>query len=159
MGQSSKEHTLLSWKAPEFHYHKKGQWWFPILAVATLSLTALFILTQQYLVAIIVILGGLVIYQLAHAEPEIAPVIFSPNGIKFHARFFAYNKLRTFWIIETDQAKRLYVQPIERFSRPVAIPLVKQDVEKIRDFLRHYLPESHDVEEDLGDILTRWLKI
>ncbi len=159
MTKERSEQTLLSWKTPEFHHYKKNPWWFPVLAAVTLTLTALFILTQQYLVAIIIILGGLTTYQLAHVEPEIAPVIFSPDGIKFHSRFYAYNRLRTFWIIETPQTKHLYLEPIERFGRIVAIPLARQDTENIRDFLKHYLPETHGVDEGMADRLNRWLRI
>lgn len=159
MKKKHDDHTLISWKAPEFHYHKKGQWWFPVQAFATLALVAFFVLTRQYLVAIIIILGAMVIYQLAHQEPEILPVIFSPRGVKFKGKVYTFDRLRSFWIVEAGRHYRLHLQPIERLSASVAIPMVKEDVEKIRDFLQHYLPENHDVQEDLADRLNRWLQI
>ncbi len=159
MSNDPKEQTLLSWKAPEFHHYKKGQWWFPALALVTLVLTTYFVLTQQYLVAIIIILGGITVYRLAHQEPDVLPVIFSPQGIKFRDKLYLFSNLKTFWILEHDEHNRLYIQPVERFSTVVAIPIVKEDIEKVRDFLRYHLPESHDATEDLADRLNRWLKI
>lgn len=159
MSKRSEDHTVLSWKAPEFHFHKKNHWWFPLLALVTLVLTTLFILTQQYIVAIIVVLGGMILYQLAHQEPEVLPVVFSPRGIKFKGRFWSFRDLKSFWIIEIDQQRRLHLQSVERFASPVVIPIAKQDIEKVREFLQHYLPENQNVTEDFADRLNRWLKI
>ncbi len=153
------EQTIFSWKAPEFHHYKKGQWWFPVLALITLGFTAYFVLTRQFLVAIIIILGAITIYQLAHQEPEVLPVIFTPQGIKARGQFFLFSQLKSFWIAESDQIRRLYLQPIARFRSPLAIPIVKEDVNKIRDFLKHYLPENQTAEEDLADRLNRLLRI
>lgn len=159
MKQPHEDHTILSWKAPEFHHYKKNEWWFPLQALVTLVLTAFFVLTKQYLVAIIVVLGAITIYQLAHQEPEVSPVIFSPDGIKFRGQLILYNRLKSFWIIEAGSVRKLYLQKIERLSAPVSIPVVREDVEKIRDFLKNYLPERTDAQEDLADRVNRLLKI
>jgi hypothetical protein len=153
------DHTIISWKAPEFFHYKKSQWWFPFLAVAILILTTIFILTSQYLVAIIVILGGATIYRLAHQEPEVLPVTFSTHGVSFKGKSLEFKNLKTFWITDHEEAHRLHLQSVERFSVPLVIPLVKEDVEKVRSFLKHYLPETHDVVEDLADRINRILKI
>lgn len=159
MPKKTDDHTIISWKAPEFFHYKKSHWWFPAQAAITLALTAIFILTGQYLVAIIVVLGAIIIYQLAHQEPEVLPVIFSPQGIKCKGRFLPYQELKSFWIIESGSVKKLYLQQVERFSLPVVVPLVKQDIEKVRAFLRHYIPENTDVKEDFADKLLRFLRI
>lgn len=157
--ESAKDHTIISWKAPEFHFHKKSQWWFPIQAFITLALTVFFILTEQYVVAIIIILGASILYRLAHQEPEVLPVIFSPSGLKFKGQSYLYSRLKSFWIVESGRHHRLHLQPVDRFAGAVAIPMSEHDVEKVRDFLGHYLPEKHGVTEDLADRLNRWLQI
>lgn len=159
MKKETEEHTILSWKAPEFHFHRKGQWWFLIQAGLTLALTVLFLLTRQFLVAIIVVLGAAIIYQLAHQEPEVLPVIFSPRGLKYKGRTWEFADLKTFWIIEAGTNYRLHLQSVKRLSTSIAIPLPKDDVAKVRDFLGHYLPETLDAEEDLADRVNRYLRI
>lgn len=153
------DHTLISWKAPQFHYHKKTPLWFPIQAFVTLAVVVFFVLTGQYFVSIIVILGAIVIYQLAHQEPEVMPVIFTPQGINFNGKLYPFDRLKSFWIIESAKHSRLHLQPIDRFATSVSIPSASEDSDKIRDLLRHYLPERHDAEEDLADRLNRWLRI
>lgn len=159
MKHTDKDHTIISWKAPEFFRYKKGSWWFPVQALITVALTTIFILTEQYLVAIIVVLGASVIYRLAHQEPEILPVNFSTQGISFKGQYYPFKRLKTFWIIDAGEMHRLHLQPIERLGFPVAIPLIAEDVEKVRDFLSHYLPETHNAEEDLADRINRILRI
>jgi hypothetical protein len=159
MKHIDKDHTIISWKAPEFARYKKGGWWFPVQAIVTVALTLLFILTNQYLVAIIVVLGAYVIYRLAHQEPEILSVNFSTQGITFKSKYYPFRQLKTFWIIDTGETYRLHLQPIERLGFPVIIPLIAEDVEKVRDFLSHYLPETHNAEEDLADRINRILRI
>lgn len=130
------------------------------MAMITLALTTYFILTQSYLVAIIVVLGGYTIYQLAHQEPEVLPVTFSTDGVKFKGKVLPFSTMKTFWITEHGpNARRLYLQQIDRFSTPLVIPIVKHDVEKVRDFLKRYIPESHNVKEDMSEKLNRWLRI
>ncbi len=157
--EKSSEHTILSWKAPEFLHYKKNSWWFPIMAAVTLALTTIFLLTSQYIVAIIVILGAIVMYRLAHQEPAVSSVTFTATGIKFKGQLIPFSALKTFWILEKTEVKRLYLQKTERFSAPVVIPLIQQDINKVRDFLEHFLPETHDVEEDIADKLNRLLRI
>lgn len=159
MRKDTAKHTILSWKAPEFHYHKKGAWWFPIQALVTLGLVAYFILTNQFLVAIIVVLGSIIIYRLAHAEPEVLPVDFSPTGLKYKSRYWDFRDLKTFWIVESGEHHRLHLLSTERLAVPISIALSKDDVAKTRDFLSHYLPETHQQTEDLADRLLRWLRI
>lgn len=151
--------TLLSWKAPEFQHYKKNPLWFPIQAAVTLGLTTYFVLTKQYLVSIIVILGAIILYRLAHQEPEVLPVVFSPQGIKFKEKLWPYKSLKSFWIIDVGGVKRLYLQRLERLSSPIVILLAKEDIEKVRGFLGHYLPEIHDVREDFAEKLNHWLRI
>ncbi len=92
------EQTIISWKAPEFIHYKKNQWWFPTLALVTVALTTIALLTHQYVLAVIVVLSGWIIYQLAHTEPEVVAVIFSTAGIKFRDRTYSFDRLRSFWI-------------------------------------------------------------
>lgn len=159
MAKQPSKHTVISWKAPEFLHYKKSPWWFPVQALITLVLVALFILTKQYLPAIIVVLGAIIIYQLAHQEPEVLPVTFTSDGIRFKSHAFHFSQLKTFWIIESENVRNLYLQRVERFTAPVVIPLVKEDVEKVRDYLAHYLPETKEAREDFAERLNRWLKI
>lgn len=162
MDKTKPDRTVLSWKAPEYHHYKKGQWWFPLQALLTLVLVTYFILTNQYLVAIIVVLGAIIIYRLAHAEPVVFPVIFSAEGIKFRERFWPFQDLKTFWITSSGrdgQIRKLYLKSVERFSGLITIPLIHQDSEKVRTFLKQHLPEAHEASEDLADRINRWLKI
>lgn len=159
MAKEPNDQTILSWKAPEFLHYKKSHWWFPLQALATVVLVVLFVLTNEYIAAIIVVLGAIILYQLAHEEPEVLPVTFTTDGVRFKGHAVRFADLKTFWITETDHVKKLHLQKIERFTLPIVIPLIKQDVDKIRDFLSHYLPETTDMEEDFADKLNRWLRI
>jgi hypothetical protein len=159
MAKEPSEHTVISWKAPEFLHYKKDVWWFPVQAGVTVLLTGYFILTKQYLVAIIVILGAIIIYQVAHQEPEILPVTFTVDGIRFKGKTILFSNIKTFWIVETEHAKQLYLQQTERLSSPVVIPLIKQDIDKVRGFLSHYIPETPDVKESFAEKMNRVLKI
>lgn len=129
------------------------------MAAATLIVSAFFVLTGQYLIAIIVVLGGLTIYQLAHQEPAVLPVNFSAKGIKYKGRYYDFSQLKSFWIIENEAHNRLHLQPVGRLTASIAIPMAGENIEKVRDFLSHYLPEQREVEEDLADRINRWLRI
>lgn len=162
MVKEKTDRTILSWKAPEYHHYKKSQWWFPVQALMTLILVTYFVLTNQLLVAIIVALGAIMIYQLAHSEPVVYPVIFSTEGIRFRDRFWAFQDLKSFWITESGRdgrVRKLYLKPIQRFTGLITIPLIHQDTGKVRGFLKKELPEAHEAGEDLADRINRWLRI
>lgn len=151
---------LYSFETLEHIDHKRGPFWMIGLGCAVL-LGVAFGIYQDALSLILVSIAAGAVYTLTYNKKSpIITVQFTNIGIVWRNNFFAYQTLKTFWIHWIPgERKTLHIIRNTGFPKEIMIPLEGQDMEKIRDTLGYYVPETEGVEEKLGEVLSRKLKL
>ena len=152
---------LASWKITGFDKHHRPIRWYILIGLIGFAFLCYAIITTNYLFAIIVVLGGAIIYIQDTASADQVPFAITTRGIKIGNAEHVYNEIGKFWIIyDPPEVKKLYFSFKGSFSPSVMIPLSNQNPLKIRDILLRFLEEDLEKEEEpLSETLARWSKI
>ena len=83
------------------------------------------------------------------------------DGIKLNDKEHKYNELNKFWIIyQPPEVKNLYLEIKSIFKPNLVVPLEKENPLNVRAFLRQYVEEDLDQEEEpMSDAIGRLLKM
>lgn len=145
---------VIEWQAPEYTYYPKHQnWYLGLFAVAAvLVLLALF--TKNFLLVILILLAAFVAMMYSTRQPEVTRFAVTHRGVRFGDRLYPYDTLKSFWVLETSNKRKLIVVA-ERLILPhVVLPLAPEiNAEDLRQYLLQYLEESRE-EESLADVLS-----
>lgn len=152
---------LLAWEVPEFTKHDRSARWYVIAGVIALFLIVYALFTANFLFAIIVVMGGIIMFLTAQRDPEMVPFAITAGGIVIGEHFHPYYEFKNFAIIyEPPNVKRLYITS-ERRARPTfKISLEDMDPNLVREVMITFLPEDLErVEESLTESLARMYKL
>jgi hypothetical protein len=150
-----KQHSpyLLSWQAQKFeNFERHPRWSISIFAILIILLTySLF--TDNFLLSIIIIVSGILIYLFEKKDPETYHFAICKTGIIAHDHFYEFLEIESFWIFyEAGPAGRKEISlKINNHFLPYAhIPLGnKVNPNKVRKLLKKYLPEEQHRESIL----------
>lgn len=152
--------TLISWQAPEYEKQNKSGGWFVTAFIFGAFLIGASIIMRDYLLIIVVIMFGVVVYILHKKEPLMLHLALTKKGVKIGEKFYPYETLENFWIIYRPPIKTLNFKAKRYLFAEISIPLQNEDPLKIRDVLLDFLDEDEEKdEESTADKLTRILKI
>ncbi|MFA5413165.1 MAG: hypothetical protein WC348_01300 [Patescibacteria group bacterium] len=151
---------LSGWKIPEYTKHDRGRNWYLWAGIAFVLLLAYAIYTLDFLFAVILILGAVIIFIRSREEPmEIDFNIFE-KGIGVGGKFHSWKDIASFYIIyEPPEVKNLYFN-LKGLRSRLSVPLLNINPLKTREILLKYLIENLDEErEPLSEEYGRFLKI
>lgn len=151
---------LMSWRAPEYEKQGKSRNWY----VATFSIGAFLvgssIWMKNYLLIIVVVMFGIVLYILNKKEPLTLDIALTEKGVKMGEKFYPYNTLQEFWIIYDPPVKTLNFKNNRTFFPEISMQIMDQNPVNIREILLPFLDENPEkTEESTTDRLSRLLKI
>lgn len=152
---------MLAWEFYDRPRYNRGRWWyiFMILVGAALLVYALF--SANFLFALIIVMGALVIYVSTIYEPKPIRFAITELGFEVGNRFLSFRDVRSFWFFyDPPTAKILYLDLSGLTESRVRVDLADQNPNEVRAVLARYLREDvTQVEEPLSDSLSRLLKI
>lgn len=152
--------VLNAWHAPEYIKQEKSLTWIITSLVIGLALITASVLMRNYLMIIVVILFGVVIYILHKKEPLMLDIAITERGVKIGEKFYRYKELEEFWIIYDPPVKTLNLKTKQSFFAEISLQLADRNPTEIREILLDYLDENEDKdEENTTDRLTRIMKI
>ncbi|MEK7548855.1 MAG: hypothetical protein AAB499_03075 [Patescibacteria group bacterium] len=148
----------LAFSVKEFPYHQKNHFWY--LGITMLLLVVLLVGLRygNYTLALVAVALALAIFRVAKERPRSLDFRLSVRGVYWGKSFFAWHKLKSFWLDNADDRFNLYLEPVN-FSPLVHIVLPTTAVDRVVEFLADHLPFHYHRREPLGDKLNRWLKI
>jgi len=129
--------TLLSWEAEEFSQVERSWVWYLVGAIIALGLVVLAVLFRQWLLAIIVVLLALVLFQIVRAKPGKIEVKLTENGILAKGKFYPYQNFKSFGIVEGQN--RIEIDATKAFGRSLTLPFYETDEAKIVSLLEEHL--------------------
>ncbi len=147
----------LEWEAYEHDWFPKTTHWFWIIGGATAVLMLVAILFNNFLFAILLLVGGFALALHGAKIPELVHYSLTPKGIRLNDQLFPYDRLRSFWITNEHVGHKVIIQ-IDRLLLPHLVLPMTEDVngEHLREYLLQYLAEERH-EESLADMLFDYL--
>lgn len=155
------DHAVFTWVAPEYIQHPKSKVWFLAAAIIAGIVILIDILTQDYTMALaVVVLAGVYLYIHAHHPPKEIRIIISNMGIKVGSMLFPYTSIQAFWMhYQPPHLTTLNLRVKEHFFSDIIIQLNHEDPVPIRHFLCGQIKEWEGKNERLSDVMLRLLKL
>ncbi len=154
--ETIKTEPHIRWQTFEYsHWEKSSDWFWLVGLVAFLGII-LSIVFKNFLLAIIILIGGFSSMMYGSRKPESIGCEINPRGIKIKDLMFPMSNLESFSLREEFEPHTLYLKTKKLFSPKIAIPLNEVEPEIIRKFLSVYLPEEEHQESLLELIAERF---
>lgn len=147
--------TLLSWQALQFESTPKSSAWYIVVFIILVSLVAVGLFTDNFPLAILAILIGLILYLFEKKDAQYFKFGVTEEGVFAQDRIYKFSSLETFWIFyEPNGRKDLSLKSKKSFIPYVHIPLGDMDPTALRETLVDFLPEEEH-EEAVVDSLEK----
>lgn len=152
----------LSWAAPEHDHHEHSADWYWAVSIVTVSFAIAFVVLENILLSIIIILGMGTL--LAHAKnpPRNIEYSLSKKGVRAGKILYPWETLESFWVLDTKENVRFPHSPklLLTSKKPlmphIVIPLHEEIVDEVHQSLTQVLHEIPQV-EPLPDRLMRMI--
>jgi len=157
----TKEHKPISWNFPEYIKHSRKRGWYIWSSLIALLIIVYSLLVTNYLFALLVVMFGIILIINHRQDPQKINFTIDHDGIHLDKKLYKYKDIDKFWVIyQPPHAKNLYFEFKTSIRPKLSIPLDKQDPLEIKSFLRQYLEEDLEQEEEsLTDIFGRIFKL
>ncbi len=151
----------IEWEFFEYSQPQRSKKWYLLTSLVLVGLIIYALLTANFLFALIIVMFGIIIFINQRQQPQKIKFTINPQGIKLGEKEYLYKDLKNFWIIyNPPHIKNLYFTFQASWRPRLTIPLEKQNPLEVRSFLRQYLEEDLEQEDEpLSDILGRLFKI
>lgn len=150
---------ILKWKAPDYYQFEKSPFWSFAVGIIAVGLSLILIYTQNYFPVVIIMLGVIVTFQLAHEKPKTVEFALDEGGILSRNTYVPYSELKSFWIARHGSRHILYLEPISIIKGPIVIPLGNMHIGDVKFFLMRFLPEKREYGEMFSEKLMRIFKL
>ncbi len=152
---------IHSWLIDEYERHERGPLWYAIAFIVGVGMVLYAMITQNFLFAIIVIMGGIIVGLSSMREPRRLLFQMTSRGVLVGDEFVPYKNLKSFWILyDPPHTKCLYLDFRNSITPHIRVALEDQDPLKVRSALLEFLHEESSREgEPISELLGRVLKL
>jgi len=91
-------------------------------------------------------------------KPKSYHYVISNYGLYINDKFFEYNTIHSFWVIETKKNKFLHFIFNKKYLPQLTLDISSLDINLIKSSLQKHIPEKEDVNDSIIDKLIRLLK-
>ncbi|HUD05680.1 MAG TPA: hypothetical protein VMR18_02040 [Candidatus Saccharimonadales bacterium] len=142
---ATKDPISVSWSASEFVEHKKSPSWYAVLVIVAIVLAAIvLVLTHDKISTGVVILAAILFGIYAGRQPRTLKYQLDEGGLTIADKFYPYDILKSFAVIDEGQATGILLIPLKRFMPQIPIYCSRDEEEKIIGVLSSRLPmEEH----------------
>ena len=156
-----KEFKPIKWSFQEYIKHQRGRSWYFWAILIGGAIIVHSLLTANWLFALIIIMIGIIMVINQQQNPHQLEFKIDHQGIELDNKEYEYGQISKFWIIyQPPHVKNLYFDFKSPFKPKLSIPLEKQNPVEIKSFLRQYLEEDLEQEqESFSEAMERILKM
>ncbi len=151
----------ITWHNHEYEHREKSRDWFFAVGIITVSAFVIAILFNNYILSILILLGGACMILFGNKEPDHVRFEINGAGILIDNVLYPFGTLHSFWVENNDHLElpsRLFIRSNKTLVPLIHIPLIWDvDPEEVRTHLLEHIPEeeqhesvSHMVMEYLG---------
>ncbi|HHX58866.1 MAG TPA: hypothetical protein GX706_03825 [Candidatus Moranbacteria bacterium] len=155
---STQPQFIMHWKADRFEDVDRHPRWHMIIFISLVVLLAYSLFSNNFLLAIIIILGGLLFYLFEKMPAKTFRFGITTEGVFAQDRIYEFSSLESFWIFYEPGKKGRKELSLKRKGNLLThahIPLGEVDPTKVRDILLRFLPEEEH-QESFFDALERF---
>jgi len=135
--------TIISWTASEFIAYQKGVGWYVVALMALLVIGGIiFLITKDYISAIMTSLLIFVFIVFASRKPRVLNYEISDQGIHIGNNLINFSTLKSFAVIDEGSIRSIDLLPLKRFMPSISMYFEPQDELKIVQALGSYLPKE-----------------
>ncbi len=147
----------MEWQVLEYPHDPKHPNWFWLLGGAVIVGAIVAVLFKNFLLAILIVLGGFTSMMFGARRPEVIRCALSDKGITIKNRLYLYEQLKSFWVdAEHPVEPRIIIEAKKMFLPHILIPLGEGvSAEQVRSYLARFLTEEkheHSLIDIIGDI-------
>ena len=159
MNENQNLNILYEWDSISRFKYERGKIWYAIFSTLVLGGIVLSLLTENFLLTIIIILVAVILIMSYTIPVQILEIVLTDNAIIIDGEFIAYNKIGNFWLGEVHEINYLYLQigRSENTAKIKAVPILGEaNPLKIREILidarvqENVEPPERDVWESLS---------
>lgn len=149
---------LMEWITTAYRQTEKSKAWYIGMGLIVLIFVIYGLFSDAYgwIVSVtFLILAGTYYLTELRRVPTVK-VTISDHGIRFGARFFPYNQIKSFWILNEEGVRNLHLSTFKGTVKEVSIILAEDvNIAKLRDYLLLQIPEEEGKKENFSDQLIR----
>jgi hypothetical protein len=153
---------VFTWPVPEFEKHERPKGWY----IGGTALGAIFIIyaifTSNFLFAVIIIIGALVLIMNDGREPHKVKFSITDEGLIIGKKFIDFDELKNFSVVykPRQNVKNLYFEFKNSLKYRLSIPLQDMNPLPIREYLLKYLTEDLErTDQPLSEGLAKLFKL
>lgn len=133
----------LKWQAHEHEHIERGSDWFWALGVVAACIALISIIFGNFLFAVLIIMGAVVLALLARTPPSLTEFEITDRGIRVGNTMHRFEEVLAFWVEDHNvDPPILLVDTTKWLSPNLSIPLVGVDPSAVRAFLLEHAEET-----------------
>lgn len=135
----SAEQGLYTWQAHERTWLVKGKSWYVYASVIVVLLLVYAVLTQAWLMAILISLLSGIVYLYSQEKAPVIDVVVSDRGIYLGEEFYPYTLIKSFWFQFLPDEAYVVFQLVNSTRSHVAVSIDPSERSVIEVVLKDYL--------------------
>lgn len=146
---------LFNWEGTEHDHLEKTTDWYWGLGIVIVTGIIIAILSKNYLFAIILAIGGIMLGLYANDKPHVISIEVSEHGIKFNNDMYTFETIKSFWIYtDVTDTNRIIIEtgrtilPQRIVSIPATVPILE-----MRKYLLRFIEEK-ETKKKLIDVFS-----
>ncbi len=149
------------WSFREFEKHERSVWWYAIAGLVVALIVVYSFVSNNFLFTVITVITVVVLFARQMQEPGVVECEVTEAGIFLGNKKYIFSDLDSFSLLERDDGVPvLYLHEARGMRNMVPIPIVDLQPESVRMFLRDFLEENAEHEQEpILDWLMRVLKL
>ena len=153
--------AYFAWSIPEYKKYQRSISWYVIAIVVMIALITYSIYTANLLFGLIIILASLTYFYHDRNEPIKLQFAVTDKGFMIGSHFHSFRDVTNFYIIyRPPQVTNLFVEFSSLTKPRLSIPLTEQNPVELRNFLKQFLFEDLEKEDEpLSETLGNLLKM
>lgn len=154
------ETKKYEWDAVEFEHREKSTDWYWGLGIAVVAGCIICLISQNYLLAVLLLLGGVLLGFYANDKPHPVHVELSARGIKIDNDLYTHETMQSFWIYSDHRDRKRIILTTGRSVMPQRIITMPEDIpaNNIRQYLLAFLEEK-ETKPSLIDLIAETIGV
>jgi len=153
--------VVYQWAVKEYNKYYRTRRWYVLTSILAVALLIYAIWTHDYLFALVLVLIGIILFLHQIQEPMDVLFAITETGIVVGKKFYKFSELNNFWMIyNPPDVKNLYFGINGAIKHRIQIPLLDYDPRPVRDYLKQYLEEDLEQEDEpMSDRIARLFQL
>lgn len=133
------EQGLYTWQGHERTWLAKGKSWYVYAAIVVVLLLVYALLTQAWLMAILVSLLSGIVYLYSQEQAPVVDVVISDKGIYIGEEFYPFNLVKSFWFQFMPEDAYVIFQLVNSTRSHITVSIDPNERSVIEVVLKEYL--------------------